>query len=116
MPGPFRTQLLFAHQPGTPLASALDPLCLQLDIDARAAVHATIGLENDVHLFGEFGIFSAVLARRALAPGIVSTDRHVEYSAHQHNGRLVPVLLDELVSHSLSREKMPTVFFRMSRS
>jgi hypothetical protein len=32
---------------------------------------AAIGLENDFDLVGEFGIFSAVLARRALTPGIV---------------------------------------------
>ena len=85
-------------------------------MDSRATVHTTIGLENAFDLVGEFGIFSAVLARLALAPGIVSTDRHVKHSAHQRKGSLVPVLLNEMVSHSLSREKMSTAFFRMSRS
>jgi hypothetical protein len=69
MPGTFRRQPLFAHQPGHPLARALDPWGWQLGMDPRAAVHATIGLENACDLVGEFGIFSAVLARRALAPG-----------------------------------------------
>jgi hypothetical protein len=77
----------------------------------RATVHTTIGLDNAFDLVGEFGIFSAGLARRALTPGIVSADRHFEHSAHQRKGSLVPVLLNELVSHTLSREKMPTAFF-----
>lgn len=92
MPGTFRTQLLFAHQPSYPLARALDPLRSQFGMDSRAAIHATIGLENDLHLFDEFGIFPTMLTRRPFPPSVVSAHRHVEHPAHQRDRILVPVL------------------------
>ena len=116
MPRTFCEQLLFVHQASHPLTRTLDPLIPQLGMYPWAPIHPTIGLENDLHLVSEFGIFPAVLARRALAPGIVPADRHIEHSAHQRDGILVPVFPNELVSHALSREKMPTAFFRISRS
>src|SRR5947208_3411915 len=85
-------------------------------MDTRAAIHSTIGLEHCLHLFCQLGIFSAVLAGRALTPGIVPTHRYRQHTAHDRHRILVPMLRNELVFHCLSREKMPMAFFTMSRS
>ncbi|MFL5665274.1 MAG: hypothetical protein ACJ8BW_28600 [Ktedonobacteraceae bacterium] len=51
---------------------------------ARAALHESVGyhtrtdwLESRLHLLSKLGIFSAMLAGRALRPGVVPTHRHL---------------------------------------
>ncbi len=85
-------------------------------MDTWAAIHPTIGLEHGLHVFCQLGIFSAVLAGRTLRPGILSTDRFLQHTAHDCYRILVPMVRNELVFHGLSREKMLMSFFKISRS
>src|SRR5258708_25166448 len=116
MAGTSREEVLCSHQTTHAFARTPHPVSLELCMHARAAIHATIGLENDLHLFGKLGIFSAVLALRALAPGIIPTHRYREHPAHEDNGILRPVICHELLSTASLREKMPSAFFKRSSS
>jgi hypothetical protein len=111
-----RRQSLFAHQTSDALAPTADASCLQFRMHPWTAIDASVGLESRLDVFGQVGIFSAVLAGYPLAPGRVPAHRHREHSAHQGNGRRVPMLCNELVAHGGPREKMPSAFFKLARS
>jgi hypothetical protein len=106
------SQSLLAHQTRDALAPTADPLGLQFGMHPWTAIDASIGLESLLDLFGQVGIFSAVLAGHPLAPGIVPTHRHREHSAHGCNRIHVPMLSNELIAHCWPREKMPNAFLR----
>jgi hypothetical protein len=98
-------QSLFMHQTSDSLARTADPLCLQFGMHPWTAIDPSIGLESDLDLFGQVGIFSAVLTGRALAPGIVPAHRHLQHSAHRRNRILVPMLRNERIAHCGPRER-----------
>ena len=108
--------LCLTHQSGHPFAGDASSLIAQFSMQAWAAVSATMSVEFLSNLFCELGIFSLALTGRTLAPCVKATFRDIKYSAHDDNGKFLLVLFDKLVFHLDSREKMPTAFFRISRS
>src|SRR5215469_5049942 len=115
-PFAFRTQPRLTHQPGNPLASDASSPITQLCMQARATVSALMSAKFLSKLFYELGIFSLVLTGRTLAPSVKATFRDSEHSAHDNNGKFLLVLFNKLIFHLDSREKMPTAFFKISRS
>src|SRR5712691_30072 len=111
-----RTEIGLAHQPGHPFARDASPLLTQLDVETRTAISALMSTKPLSKLFCELGIFSRVLADRALQPGVIATLVYSEHTAHDHNRKFLLILFNELISHLDSREKMPTAFFNISRS
>ncbi len=110
------TQLSFTHQPCNPFASASSSLCSQLCVNTRTSIHAAIGVESSLNFIGNLGIFPAMLTGETFAPSVISTHRHFEDVTHPRDGVLILMLAHELVPHYWLREKMPTAFFRISRS
>jgi hypothetical protein len=62
------------------------------------------------------GIFSAMLARLSAFPGIIATLGDLERLAEHRDRILLAVLGNERKAQSWLREKMPSAFFRISRS
>src|SRR5438046_1021772 len=62
------------------------------------------------HLLGGVGRSDACARHR------IRGSRNTKYLAHHHDGKLLLVLFDKLIVHLLSREKMLTTFFNISRS
>jgi hypothetical protein len=56
------SQSLLAHQTSDALAPTTDPLCLQFGMHPWTAIDASVRLESLIDVFGQVGIFSAVLA------------------------------------------------------
>lgn len=110
------SQSLLTHQTSDALAPTADPLCLQFGMHPWTAIDPSVGLESGLDSFGQVGIFSTMSAGHPLAPGVVPTHRHLQHSAHRRNGILMPMLCNELVAHCGPREKMPSAFFKISRS
>src|SRR2546430_10858092 len=94
----------------------MNPLCFQHRVNAWAAIDLTILQENLLDLSAEAGIFSAMLARLAASPGIIATLRDLKRLAEHRDRVLLTVLCNERKGQSWLREKMPSAFFRMSRS
>src|SRR5581483_8263971 len=115
-PFAFGTQARLTHQLGNSFARDASSPILQLDMQAWTAVSATMSAKFLSNLFGELGIFSLALTGWTLAPSVKATFRDTKHSAHDDNGEFLLVLFDKLVFHLDSREKMPTAFFRISRS
>ena len=115
-PVAFGTQPCLTHQSSHPFARDASRLLAQLGMQAWAAVSATMRVELLSNLLCEVGIFSFALTGGALAPGVKTTFRDLKHSAHDDYGELLLVLVDKLLFHLDSREKMPTTFFNLSRS
>lgn len=84
--------LLFSHEAGHPFPSTMPPLLLALCVDTWASIHAAMVREDFFDLFSQNGIFSAVLAGFAFAPGGKAAHRNVQRLAH-HGHRILLLLL-----------------------
>src|SRR5579875_356372 len=104
----------FTHQPGHSFARSIAPLILQLTMNAWAAISASMGSVNLPNLLCELSIFSCAPAGRPLAPGIQATFRDSKHVAHDHDREFLLVLVDKLIFHLESREKMLTTSDRIS--
>lgn len=104
------------HKSSHPLARDASPLILQLSIDTRTPISASMRDKDLPNLLRKLSIFSLALAGRTLAPGIKATFRDSKHLAHGHDGKFLLVLFNTLLSHLDSREKMLTTFFSISRS
>jgi hypothetical protein len=85
-------------------------------MDAWTPISASVCDKDLPDLTSESSIFSVVLAGSTLAPGVESTFGNAKDLAHHHDGKFMLVLFDKLIYHLLSREKMLTTFFSISRS
>ena len=94
----------------------MNPLCFQDRVNAWASINPTILLKKLLDLGGEAGIFSAVLARLTVQPGVIATLGNLKRLAEDTDGILLAVLRNERKGQSWLREKMPRAFFSMSRS
>jgi hypothetical protein len=115
-PFAFGIQPCLTHQSGYPFAGDASSLIVQLGMQAWAAVSAMMSLKLLSNLLCELGIFSFALTGGTLSPGVKATFRDIKHSAHDDNGEFLLVLFDKLLFHLDSREKMPTTFFKISRS
>ncbi len=84
----------------------------QFRMQARAAVSALMSAKFLSNFFCELGIFSLALTDRTLAPGVKATFRDTEHAAHDDNGKFLLMLVNKLIVHLDSREKMPTAFMK----
>src|SRR6266446_8618162 len=109
-------QVCLTHQPRHPFAREASPVVLQLCMDARTPISASVCDKDLPDLASQLSIFSAASADRTLAPGVESAFGNAKHLAHDHNGKLLLVLFDKLIFHLLSREKTLTTFFKISRS
>ena len=116
MPWWLSTQLQFTHQPCDPFASASMSLRLQCCMKTRASIHLAIGLKGSLNFIGNLGIFSAMLTWKTFAPSVIATYRNFEYPTHTRESILILMIGNESVPYCWPREKMPTAFFRISRS
>jgi hypothetical protein len=114
MPMPTRCQLSFSHETSHSLAGTGDPLSLQFSMHSWAAVYPSIGMISGLNVFGQLTIFSLVVTHRTLLPGVIPTDRDVERFAEQAHRIFLPMIFDELISHTWFCEKMATASGRIS--
>ena len=85
-------------------------------MNAWAAIHLTMLQKDLLDVSTQTGIFSAMLARLSAFPGIIATLGDLERLAEHRDRVVVVVLGNEWKAQSWLREKMPSAFFRMSRS
>lgn len=117
-PTPFApgTHLSLTHEPCYSFTCDMPPSIFQLAMDAWTPIPASVCDKDLLNLLHQLSIFLVVPAGRTPAPGIKSAFGHAKNLAHDHHGKFVLVLFNKLIFHLLSREKMLTAFFNMSRS
>ena len=71
-------------------------------------IYLSPGLEYRFDLLRELGIFSAMVAGFAFAPGIVAAHRHLQYLTHHRDRIDLLVISNELIPYGSVREKMPS--------
>ena len=85
-------------------------------MNARAAIDLAVLQKDLLDVGTQAGIFSAMLARLAVFPGIIAALGDLKRLA-EHRDRVVGAVLgNERKAQSWLREKMPSAFFRISRS
>jgi hypothetical protein len=100
------THLCLMHEPRYSFAGDVSPLIFQLTLDAWAPISASVCDKDLPDLLRQLSIFLVVPAGRTLAPGIKSAFGNPKNLAHDHYGKFVLILFNELIVHLLSREKM----------
>ena len=90
----------------------------QFGMHARATIGSAAVRMNGLDVPHERAICLAAPAFRSGAPGVVTTPRNLEYAAERDYRILARMVLNELIlaAHWGIREKMPSAFFKMSRS
>jgi hypothetical protein len=85
-------------------------------MDAWTPRSASVCDKDLPDLASQLSIFSVASADRTLAPGVEAAFGNAKHLAHDHDGKRLLVLFDKLLFHLLSREKMLTTCFSLSRS
>ena len=85
-------------------------------MNARAVIDLAMLQEALLDVGAQTGIFSAMLDRLSAFPGIIVTLGDLERLAEHRDRVLLAVLSYEWKAQSWPREKMPSAFFRISRS
>ena len=108
-------QRVLPHKSGHALAAAANTPGAQLPMMPRRAVASAMPLM----LFGDrgrqFPIAAFPFARSGLAPGVIARTRHVQRCAQLGHGMLRAHDFDPFVAGFDGSERIPSVFFRMSR-
>src|SRR5580692_1575572 len=108
---------VFTHQFGDGIDAARDPAALdQFLVDTWAAIALfDLGMDGlDLHQQGVAALL--LLAGGSRTPGVVALSRDAEGAAHDGDGPIVLVLVDEGEDHSTSLAKKAVAFFKMSHS
>ncbi len=79
-------------------------------MNAWTAIDLAVFQEQLLNFGGEMGIFSTMLGRLSVFPGILATLRHLKGLAEHGDGIVVALLCDEGKGESWPREKMPSAF------
>jgi hypothetical protein len=91
-------------------------MCFEDGMNAWAAVDLAMVQKDLLDFGGQAGIFSAMLARLSVLPGIITALGDLKRFA-EHRDRIPLALLgNKRKGQSWLREKMPSAFFSMSRS
>ena len=112
----FGTQAVFPHESCHSLAPAVPSFGSQGCMNARTAIDLTMLQKDLLDIGRQTGIFSAMLARLSAFPGKIATLGDLERLAEHRDRVVVVVLGNKRKAQSWLREKMPSAFFRMSRS
>src|SRR5438067_2126485 len=104
------------HQACDPVASHPLALATESRMHTRAAVAAAAVRMDAAHLGQQLAISRGAAALRPLPPRVVAAGADFEHGAHHPNEKDAAVVLDEPEPHFGGPEKMPMVFFRISRS
>src|SRR5260370_29139975 len=88
------THVRVTHTSGHPLARDASPLILQLSIDTRTPISASMRNKDLPNLLRKLSIFSLARACRTLAPGRKATFRDSKHLAHGHDGQFLLVLFN----------------------
>jgi len=115
-PSAMRLDAVRAHEPRDPVSP--HPLALgpQRGMHPGTAVApAAIGVHAADILDQRF-VCSGAGAFWPAAPGIIAAGADPQHRAHHPHGKHLAVVLDEPEHHLCGLEKMPTAFFKMSRS
>src|SRR5437867_974680 len=92
----------------------MHPTSFEHRVNAWTAVDLAMVQENLLDFGCKLGIFSAMLAHRAVFPGIIAALGNLQCLAEQRDRIFVAVLCHELKLHSWLREKMPIASDRIS--
>src|SRR5260370_33785672 len=87
------------HQASHSFAGEASALIAQFPVDARTPISALVLFKHLPNLLGEESIFSFALTGRAVAPGIKATFPDSDNFAHDHDRKIVLVLVDKLTVH-----------------
>jgi hypothetical protein len=112
----FRSNVMGLHQPGHSIVSTDVSLLLQFFGNSRTPIGLTALLMHDLDLSDQGFIGLLPWTWRAPTPSVVSTRRNIQYWAQDRHGKHTPMVVDEGILHVGRCEKMPTVFFSISRS
>lgn len=112
----FGLNAMFVHESCDSMASTGVSLLIERLMHAWASIGLVAFLMYLLDAFQQLLVFHLSLADRALLPRVVATTGHFEHLTHEGDAELLPMLVDELVSHRIVCEKMVTAFFSISRS
>ena len=105
-----------AHQAGDTVDAHPSPLGTQGGMNARTAVDCTVVGVNTADLGGKAAIGDIPGAVRTVPPCIVAAVTDLQHGAHRPHRECRSMVFDEAEPHLGGPEKMPTAFFKMSRS
>ncbi len=101
------------HQTSDAEATTSSALLLQLRMNAWTVIDPSVRLEDLFSLLCEHLFFLCPFGDFPLAPGVMATIRHLKSTAHQRNGILPTVSLNEVKFHSWLCAKIRTAFFTL---
>src|SRR6266567_3339520 len=104
------------HQSRYPFTREASSLVTQFPMDTWTSIPALMIVKHLSNLLRDLSIFSLALTGGTLTPSIKTAFRDFEHLAHHRYREFMLLLLYELISHLLSREKMLIAFFSISRS
>lgn len=111
------TEARFLHEPGNAVTPMAFSGLAQFPHQTRAAVGLAAALMDQLYLPGQLLILRGARAGRSapLLPVIIAAGRDAEDLAQQADGMFIFHRIDPLVALGGGSERMPSVFFRMSR-
>jgi hypothetical protein len=92
----------------------MDAAGFEHGMNPRTPIDLTMIQEDLLNVGGQAGIFSAMVARLSVLPGIVAADRDLKRLAEHRNRVLVAVLSNERKDQGWVREKMPSASDKIS--
>lgn len=112
----FTAQVSLFHQTGYPWTGYPHTQALQVLANSWTAIALLALVMDEPNLLGNLFIFKRPFARHSIEPFVITAFAHLQYFTHLLDGKLPSVLGYELVDFPSLLEKMPTAFFKMSRS
>lgn len=109
-------QPLRPHEARDALASTADTVEAQDRVEARTAIHPASGDKGRLDLRGQRRVGLRMGAWGAATPGILAADGDRQRLTHDPHRERAAVAGDERILHGWPREKMPSAFFKISRS
>jgi len=106
----------FLHQSCHPFSTAMDPLCLELCVNARAPIFTPILLIRIFNTLGKELVILFSLTFASFAPIGVAVFRDLQHLAQANTRELMTILMETLESYRWGTASMLTAFFTLSLS
>jgi hypothetical protein len=107
---------VMAHQAGDTVDADPSPLRTLGSMHARTAVDRPVICVDTANVSGKVAIGDIPGTVRTVPPRIVAAAADLQHGAHRSHWECLPMVFDEAEPHLGGPEKMPTAFFKMSRS